>query len=253
MSFILFVGAVFAFEPVTESVAGGVIDWTNMRLVAKSVGRPRTGAITSLEALEGDARAQLQPAMTEIARAVRLDRSRKAGELLDGGDAVADRLEGNLRRWEVYEARYLTSGGVELDAALSLTAWLRPARVKMALTPEAPLTGGAVTGVVIDARGLSLQYAVTPEVLDGAGGHLYGVADMTQFASSLRGPVVYVHDPADPTAAKRAGEAPLFVKAVGVQNGTDLVLEAAGASVLLEAAKSATFLREGSVVVVVSP
>lgn len=253
MSFILFVGAALAFEPVTEAVAGGVIDWTNMRLVAKSVGRARTGAITSLEALEGDARAQLQPAMTEIARAVRLDRSRMAGELLDGGDAVADRLEGNLRRWEVYEARYLTSGGVELDAALSLTAWLRPARVKMALTPEAPLVAGTVTGVVIDARGLSLEYSVSPEIFDGAGGHLYGVADMTQFASSLRGPVVYVSDPADPVAAKRVGDAPIFVRAASVQNRTDLLVEPAGASALREAAKSGTFLREGSVVVVVSP
>jgi hypothetical protein len=184
---------------------------------------------------------------------VRFDGDHSVARWLDAGDAVADRLEGNLQRWEVYEARYLTSGGVELDAALSMTSWLRPARVTLAKSPEVSSTSASVSGVVVDARGLTVKCSVSPKLVDGAGGHLYGIADMTQYASSLRGPVVYVRDPADPVAAKRVGDSPLFVTATEVQHDVDLVIESDDAVALRDAAKESGFLRDGMVVIVVGP
>ena len=161
---LIFVATVCAYEAVIEPVGGGYIDWTGMRIVAKSVGRPTTGAMTHVEALEGNARAQLGPRFAEASRNVRIDRDRLAAAIVDGGDAVADRLDANLALWEVYEARYLASGGVELDAALGLQAWLRPALVTMAGAAEVSRPQGGATGLVIDARGLDLRPAVAPEV-----------------------------------------------------------------------------------------
>jgi hypothetical protein len=203
--------------------------------------------------MEGDARDQLAPAFVALARGLRIDRERTAAGFLDGGDAVADRLEGNLGGWEVYESRYLDSGGVELDAALSLQAWLRPLLVTLAAAPESPPHTGGATGLVIDARGQRLAFTVAPEVLDASGAHIYGIADMTRYAASLRSPVVYVSDPADPVAVRRAGESPIFVQATAGANPADLVLSAADATAVRSAAANADFLVHGMVVVVVGP
>lgn len=250
---ILLFAQALAVEPVLETLEDGAVDWTNFRLVVHATSHGTTGAMSNLEAAEGDARDELEPRFLRLARAVRVDRSRLAGELLDAADAVADRLESNLSTWEVFEARYLASGRVELDAALSLQTWLRPALVTFAHTPERPPRVGGATGLVIDARGLEVRCALAPEVFDEAGGHLYGVGDMTAFQVSQHGPVVYVRDPGDPAAARRAGELPVFVRASRVQDGTDLVLDAEGAAAARAAAEASDVFLHGKVVVVTGP
>ncbi len=250
---ILLLSAAFAFDPVLEQLDDGAVDWTNLRLVVHSTGGGVTGAMDNLEAAEGDAREKLEPSFQRLARAVRVDRSRVAGDLLDAGDAVADRLDSNLSLWEVFEARYLASGLVELDAALSLQHWLRPALVTFAHTAERAGAAGGASGLVVDARGLDVDCALAPEFFDAAGAHLFGVGDMTAYAASLHGPVVYVRDPADPTGARRAGETPVFVRPASVRDGTDLVFAAEMASEIVAAASISDFLLHGKVVIVVGP
>ncbi len=250
---LLVAAAAFAIDPVLESYSEGVVDWTNFRLVVHASSAGSTGAMSNVESAEGDARSQLEPRVEALARAVRIDHERTAGQLLDAGDAVADRLERNLAYWEVYEARYLASGGVELDAALALQRWLRPALVTMATMAERPPVAGGASGAIVDARGLEVRCAVSPEFVDTAGAHLYSIADMTGHAGSLRPPVVYVHDPADPVASRRAGVTPVFLRPESVRNGSDLVFGAEASAKLRELVTTSDVLRNGTVVVVVGP
>jgi hypothetical protein len=250
---LLAIAVAYAIDPVMESFAAGEVDWTNFRLVVHASSAGATGAMNNIESAEGDARAQLEPRIEQLTRAVRIDRDRSADVLLDAEDAVADRLERNVSYWEVYEARYLASGGVELDAALSLQRWLRPAMVTLATTRERPPVAGGASGLVVDARDLQVKCALAPEFLDTAGAHLFGIADMTPHAASQRPPVVYVRDPADPIAARRAGLTPVFVRPEGVRSGTDLVFGGESAAALRALMEGADVFRNGTVVVVVSP
>lgn len=250
---LLAVAAAFAFDPVLETFSEGVVDWTNFRLVVHASSSGATGAMNNVESAEGDARAQLEPRIERLARAVRIDRERSAGALLDVADAVSDRLERSLTYWEVYEARYLSTGGVELDAALSLQRWLRPAMVTMATTRERPAVLGGASGLLVDARHLEVECALSPEFMDTTGSHLYGIADMTLHAASQRQPVVYVQDPADPVAARRAGLTPVLLRPERVQSGTDLVFGVEAAAALKALGDTSEVLRNGTVVVVVSP
>jgi hypothetical protein len=251
---IAWIGSAAAFEPVVEELQGGRIDWTALRLLASSEGVPSSGVMVNLETLEGDARQRLGPRMLALARQVRVTSTMTAGDLLDGGDAVADRLDDNLALWEVEEVRYYTSGGVAMDGALPLHAWMRPALVHLAAGKDrsGPATV-PITGLVIDARGLTVKPALAPKVEGAAGEVLYGAEAMTELSASQRAPVVYVTDPADIAAARRAGAQPVFVKAAAVKDGTDLVLDAADAARLTQAAAEAPFLLQGNVVVVVGP
>lgn len=250
---LLLCGLSHAVEPVIEDLSEGRVDWTTLRLLASAEGVPSSGVLVNLETLEGDARQRLGPRMLALARNVRVTSTLTAGDILDARDAVADRLDDNLALWEVYEARYYLSGGVTLEGALPLHPWLRPALVSLAKGKDrtAPPTD-PTTGLVVDARGLDVAPALAPRLLDGAGNELYGVSAVTVMAASQRAPVVYVRDPADGAAAKRAGAQPLFVRAVAVQEGCDLVLDAADVTRLAAASGNAPFLLQGNVVVVVS-
>ncbi|MDP2316775.1 MAG: hypothetical protein Q8P41_28025 [Pseudomonadota bacterium] len=249
---VLLAGLALAFDPVIEELSDGRIDWTSLRLLASAEGVPSSGVIVNLETLEGDARQRLGPRMLAMARKVRISADQTAADLLDAGDAVADRLDDNLMLWEVFEVRYYTSGGVEMEGALGLQSWLRPALVTGAKGKDrtAPPTA-PTSGLVIDARGLKVLPALAPRVQDAAGTVLYNSAAMTVLSASQRTPVVYVTDPADLAAGKRAGSQPLFVRAVSVNLGTDLVLDPADAARLAAAAAEAPFLLQGNVVVVV--
>jgi hypothetical protein len=146
------------------------------------------------------------------------------------------------------------SGGVAMEGALPLHQWLRPALVALAhgkdrSTPASDPT----TGVIVDARGLDALPALAPRLLDAAGTELYGIGSVTVMAASQRAPAVYVRDPADSAAARRAGVQPMFVRAVSVDGGCDLVLDPTDATRLAQASTQAPFLLQGNVVVVVDP
>lgn len=243
-----------AFPPVIEELPEGAMDWTNLELHAYAIGAAPGGSILSFEAMEGEARMQLGPKILRMSRLVRISWDTTGADLLSAATLVADRLDNNLSLWEVEEARYFTSGRVELDATLELQAWLRPALVDLAKGKErAGQPGNPTTGLVIDARGLTVQPALAPRLKDPSGEVLYSVATLTEYAAAQHGPVVYVHDPADPAAVARAGSAPLFVRADQIVDGTDVVLSAADATTVAQLAAAAPFLLHGKVVIVVSP
>ncbi len=243
----------FALPPVTEEASRGEIDWTRLQLVATATGSAPGGSLNSPEAMEAAARRSLGPAFVAMAREVPVTSTLRAGELMDAGNAVADRLGSNLSLWEVQEARYFTSGQVELEAALSLQRWLRPALVDMARGRERESPpSSSVSGLVVDARGLDVGFAIAPELRGPDGATLYSVATLTQGAASATGPVIYVSDAADPLGVARAGLDPIFVRAQSVQNGVDLTLSAADVGRVLQEASASPFLLQGKVVVVVS-
>lgn len=248
----LLASAAWGFDPVIQELSDGRIDWTSLRLLASAEGVPSSGVLVNLETLEGDARQRLGPRMLAMARKVRVSADLTAADLLDARDLVADRIDDNLMLWEVFEVRYYMSGGVEMEGALPLQSWLRPALVSLAKGKDRTTPATAPTsGLVVDARGLDVSPALSPRLQGPAGETLYSVATMTVLAASQRTPVVYVTDPADVAAGKRAGVQPLFVRAASVSSATDLVLDAADAARVAQAATEAPFLLQGNVVVVV--
>lgn len=241
-----------AFDPVVERLSGGEVNWTALEVTGAAEGAVGSGPDVST--VEGEARRRLGPLMLDLAREVRFSSTRSTGDVMDAEDATADKVNANLSQWEVYESRYFASGRVELDASIGLQSLLRPAMVAAARGKE--LEGppvGATSGLVLDARGLELKPALAPRLRAVDGRSLYGIETMTGHAASLRTPVVYVTDPADPVAVRRAGEQPLFVRVLAVADGSDLVVDVTVAESILAAAADAPFLRHGQVVVVVGP
>lgn len=246
----IFVAMAWALDPVEEDIGGGVVDWTALQLDATARGNASTGALTSRASNEGDALAQLGRRMLDLVPKLRFSAEETGADILDAEDVVADRVDANLSAWQVEEARYLADGVVELDAALPLQPLFRPAIVARAKGKERPPVAGGPTGLVIDAREVELLPAIAPRVEDPAGQLLYGVEVLSDYTAAQKLPVVYVRDPADPVAVRRAGAEPIFVRATAVVGGSDLVLGAEDAARVRAAATTGDFLLHANVVVV---
>lgn len=248
-------GLALAWEPVAEDLRGGVVNWTSGELLVSAAGTPHSGNMLTLETLEDDARSTIGPTMLALARRVRVDGVTTVGDLIAREDPLADALDETLSLWDVQESRYFTSGKVEVDGALLLQDLARPLFRERAKGTERPggATVGAVSGVVVDARGLGAAPALLPRLRTAGGEVLYSVETLTQNAATTRGPVAYVADAADPVAARRAGAQPMWLRATAVADGCDLVLSDADAQALKDAAAASPFLLNGGVVLVVGP
>ncbi len=240
-------------QPVIEQLPTGEVDWTAQRLVVRAAGEKGSGAMGDTKAVEQAARASLAPRLEAAARAIALSGAVDVGELMDGGDAVAGLLGENLLRWRVTEARYFTSGRVELTAELALQPWLSPALVSVASGREDPTLESQHTGVLIDARGTGLGPSFAPRVLDASGEPIYSASSLSPESAGSLAPAVWVTDPIDEAAAERAGASPLFIRAEGVQAERDILLAPRDGALLRVLASETDLLARGRVVVVLDP
>ena len=219
------------FLPVVEVQDGGVVNWTELRVEVTSRSDATRGAWKDRRVQEQDAVDRLAPRMSALAEEVSVTPERSASDVIDGDPELGLRLTESLKDWRIEETRYHASGGVEMDAALDLRTWLRPALAGLAIAGEPPDRPERVTGLVVDARGLPFEPSVAPTILTADGAAIVRAQLLSEGTLRLRGPVLYVLDPADPRAAARAGGEPLFAQATALKGGA-LVLAAASPAAL---------------------
>jgi hypothetical protein len=242
-----------AAPSLTETLGEGTIDWTAQTLLLSGEGE-HSGVSATLEQLEASARARVGPRMLGLVREVRITSEDTAGDLLDRRDALSDLVDKNTSLWEATEVRYRTSGQVEIDATLPMHAWLRPALASLAKGRERVIPATSpVTGVIVDARSVRVKPCVAPRLLGPGEEELYALARIAPPALGKWSPAAWVADPADVRAVKRGGDAPLFVRAIDVRDGCDLVLGEADAAALRQAAEGAPVLVNAHVAIIASP
>ena len=240
-------------QPIQEAFPGGYVDWTRGVLVVSSSGSQSAGAPKALQVTEQEALNRLQAQVQDEQRLVRLDSDQKVGDRMQAGDPVAGLLLESSGNFIISEARYYSSGRVELTAELPLHGWLRPALVDAAAGKAGQELATEYTGVLIDARGLSLRPSVAPKIKDPQGLVLYGLSSLTPQTAGERMPVRWVGDPADPEAIERAGERPLILSASSAARGGDIVLDEEQAARLVQVTRGTSLLLQARVVVVADP
>lgn len=235
--------------PVRQRLAEDVvIDWT--RLVVEVTTRARGhGVGATPKALEARALEAIGPQMAWAALRVPVAGGLTVDDLL-GDDSLKDALPARAERWDVAEARYLTSGRVELVAELPLQELLKPWALLEAPLPPRPDVDTAFTGVVVDARGTGARPCYAPRLVHPHDGELWS-GRLWDDTALFQAPVVWVTDPADPASA-RAGTNPLMVVAVETQGG-DLVLGDDDRVRFRTGIQTSRVVGEGTVVVVIDP
>jgi hypothetical protein len=231
-----------------QSAPKGGVDWQGQVLTATGSGAPNMRATSAAQARLGAERAAKLDALRNLleqVKGVQLSSSQKVGDALEDR-GVASRVEGVISNFKVVGSpRYYSDNGVELDVQVPLSG------IVAALEQDAsPVTVNAAgeakaTGLLIDARGLTLVRALSPRVLDSDGKVVYSAGALATDAKGKTTVAAYVSAPEQ--AEARVGKSPHVVKAVKVQ-GADLVIAADDAAKIR--AENNAYLAEGKVAIV---
>ncbi|HXX30638.1 MAG TPA: hypothetical protein VEJ89_07965 [Myxococcaceae bacterium] len=227
------------------------VDWQDQVLKATGSGAPDMRATSPAQARLGAEKAAQLDAFRNLlgqAKGIRVSASQTVGDRMVT-EEIRARVEGVIKGYRVVKKRYFSDQGVELDvevplASISLALFPAPAD---APTPAGNPGGDRHTGVVVDVRGLGVQPALAPRLLDEAGRLLYGLEVLSDAARKTTGAAGWFKSMDAATRARAVGDAPLVLKAARAQ-GSDLILAAAEARALGELAPAV--LQEGRVAIV---
>ena len=243
------------FAPKTTTVGPGWVDWTAGLILASSRAEPEAGAYGERTIVEQQARTDLIPLMMETARKVRFSATMTTRQILDQESPAARLMERNLSSaWHVVETRYYTSGSIEVQGELPILRWFKPALLLEANgTIPKDMNHSRTTGFVFDARGVHLEPTVAARILGPSGAVLYSIASVTTAFAQKRLPILYVTDPADPLACRRAGDNPLFVSISDVSDAVDMVVDRQDAIRVRTVSQDPHLFAQARVVVVTDP
>lgn len=233
-----------------RSPTGPEWSWTLVR--ATGMGAPDLTAKTPAQARIGAENAAkldaLRNLLTQV-QGIRVSGDKKMGDLM-ARDEIRARVEGLIRGYRVAGKRYFSDASVEIDIEASASLLTEVFDADPLQVPPPKVSGDKVaTGLVIDARGLSVTPALAPRVLDANGKAVYSVDTLSPEWRGRTGVVSYVTSLEEAGKSPKAGDKPLTVKAAKVQ-GTDVVLSTDEATRILGA--NASYLAEGKVVIVMN-
>lgn len=118
--------------------------------------------------------------------------------------------------------------------------------------PTAPSPASAYTGLIVDARGLSLKPAMAPRLLDEQGKELYAGGTLTREQAVEAGVAGYSKDMIAGSRQTRVTDNPLIVKGVKVSGnkGTDVVLSEEAVKTIQQTEQASHYLKQARVVLV---
>ena len=263
----------------TDKVEGGV-NWTTQVITAAAIGvappyavSPEHGRALAVQAGAVLARQEL----LAIARGMAIDSRTTVQAAMVANSVTEARVSGVIRGAQVVQTRDLGGGAVEVTVAVPATgefADLLLPRLPQAVPPAAVVTPGPApapavptpapaprptavasvfTGLVIDARGLSVKPAMAPKVLSEGGQEVYGFSVVDRNWVIQQGMAGYAKDLPAAQAHSRVTDKPLTVKAVASSgtNKTDVVISNADAQLLLGSGPNLEFLGKARVMLVV--
>lgn len=200
-------------------------------------------------------------------RAARMDALRNLIETIQGvhvtsrttvreqmleSDVVRSKVEGWARNFrQVGPPRYLSDGTVEVDYAMPVNDPLRDALIPSSeeegysLAGEPPPATAHYTGLIVDTKGLHIQPALSPRIMDQRRREVYGPSFVDREYAIEIGVVGYAKSLEQAKADPRVGDHPLIVKAIktGPQR-VDVIIADTDAEVIHQVVENGDFLKE---------
>ncbi len=267
--FVLIAGSSYAqlvgtIKDVIDPVGStGKVDWTTGVITAVGIGAPPAQPANPAQARAMAERAAQVVAyrnLLEAVKGVRVDSTTTVENFIITSDVIKTQVNGIIQGATVMDKKYMSDGSVEVTVGMKLTGAL--ADVLLPKTPSASPAGGTLapgtsgqlyTGLIVDARGLSVRPAMAPKILNEDGKEVYGSAWINRDYAVREGMVGYMKDPVTAQANPRVADKPLMVKALKVSGDgrVDTVISNADAAMLQSASQNLSMLEKCRVIILV--
>ncbi|MBN1830311.1 MAG: LPP20 family lipoprotein [Deltaproteobacteria bacterium] len=265
----------------------GAVNWTAGYIEAIGIGAPPERFAGKPQARPMAIRAAQVDAyrkLLEVTKGVRVDAETLVKDFTVESDIIRTTVEGLIKGAQVIKTDYLSDGTVEVTLRMSLTGGfaqviypavverapaqrplsLAPTQPSMAPSsptfpaaptaqaPSAPQAVGVVTGLVIDARGLTARPAMAPKVLDENGQEVYGSMQVDREYAVQQGMSGYARDLSAAQSNQRVTNNPLTVKGLKADGPgkSNIVVSNPDAAKLRSASDTQTFMRQCRVMIV---
>jgi len=229
------------------------VNWEGQVLKATGAGAPDMKASTPAQARLGAETAAKLDAFRNLlaqAKGLRISAEKTVGDAMTSEEIKA-KVEGVIRGFKIADRRYFSDNGIEVDVEVplsALTELVAPPSPSDAQHAQLNSNGQAKnTGLVVDARGLKVEKALSPRLLDDAGNPVYGIDTLSEDARKSKGVASYFATLDSAKKSLLVGDKPLVIKAAKAQ-GTDLVLSAEDLKRLSES--NNTYLADGRVAII---
>jgi len=253
-------------EPYIEKSENGSTNWGTGEISAVGIGVPPD-------------RYRNSPARRHImaARAARVDALRNLVERVEGvrvesqtlvkdmateSDIVRTKISGTIRNASmVGRPHYMEDGSVEVTMVINYHQSIAKTLLEnhgakkqqansqpIISSPtkiQTPANGVITSGLIIDATGKGLETAIFPQILDEDGHHIYTTSMVTP--EKQDNIVAYDTSPRDAAKLPRLGEHPLIIRALRVQDKTNIIISNADAAKIGAAAGMQQALRQARV------
>ena len=228
---------------VGQQFDNGSINYSDRKIQATGIGAipdiALTNAAQARRAALRIAKVDAMRNLVEIVNGITVDSETTMSDAMFD-DVIKTKVRGMIRgAVQVGDVKYLSDTSIEvvyevpmsdIDAAIMFRDLLNEASESVGAGGlesglSAP-TPGAVTGLIIDARGLGVRPAMSPQVLDQNGGIVYGPNNYDRKYAVTNGVAGYSKTPESASKDQRVMGNPLIVKAVATAgtNKTDVVI-----------------------------
>ncbi len=252
---------------VVQNINGDTqIDWSkNVIKVTGSGAPPDKGSaaqkrLMAIRAAKTDAFRQL----LEATEGVHVNAETVVRDFVTESDVVKTQVQGLVKGAEqVGDVRYLSDGAVEIDLQIkifgteSVASVIKPEQHPDNITPtklEPANISENYTSVIVDCRGLNVQPAMSPSILDAEGGEVYyGNLPVDPDFVINQGIVSYAASISEAKKNARAGNNPLIVKGTKVQGlfKSDVSISDSDAKKLIGANNTSQFLKSSKVIMLI--
>jgi hypothetical protein len=259
---------VFILSGAAFSQINGSVDWVNRQVKVKGIGAGPEGPNQRPMAIRAAKQVALRDAL-ELIKGMTLNSQTTIANSMVQSDQISTSISGFVKGFPFEpNPHYMSDGTVEIEVTMPIdgnngvAGALFGGDVNMiAEKPTATfgnnvgsVSGGACTGLIIDAKGLSVKPALMPKVLSEADKEIYGSAWVTRDFAVKFGMCGYAKNLDNAKQlVDRIGKNPCVVKGIkaGGANKADIVISNQDALTVQGAAKSQNFLAECRVIVII--
>ena len=263
----IFILSVAFSQGVVTQLEGGSVDYSAQAINAVGIGFVPTNAVNAGQARRMALRIAKQDALRqliEIVNGVTLtSETTMSGAMVD--DVINTKVRGFIRgARQVGQPKYLSDTSVEVEFTVPMsgisdiilppvTAPVTPANNAVATeSVGSPTTAsGGVSGLIIDARGLSARPAMAPRILDQNGNAVYGPGKYDRKYAVTNGVAGYSKTLEAASKDPRVAGNPLVIKGLSTAgtNRTDITIANADVSRIDVADRNGNILKDCRVLI----
>ena len=263
----IFILSVAFSQSVVTQLEGGSVDYSAQAINAVGIGFVPTNAVNAGQARRMALRIAKQDALRqliEIVNGVTLtSETTMSGAMVD--DVINTKVRGFIRgARQLGQPKYLSDTSVEVEFTVPMsgisdiilppvTAPVAPANNAVATeSAGSPTTAsGGVSGLIIDARGLSARPAMAPRILDQNGNAVYGPGKYDRKYAVTNGVAGYSKTLEAASKDPRVAGNPLVIKGLSTAgtNRTDITIANADVSRIDVADRNGNILKDCRVLI----